>query len=138
MFLFTDTQIVNEEFLVYINDILSSGNIAGLFPADKEEEIISGMRNKCKEMGMPDTDENCLIAFIMRVKENLHVVLGFSPNEMFRARCRKFPALVTCTTIDWFQPWPHDALKSVAKNFLINRDKEKPKQFSNIEVDMDD
>lgn len=123
---------------MYLNDILSSGNIAGLFPSDKEEEIISGMRNKCKEMGMPDTDENCMIAFIARVKENLHVVLGFSPNEMFRARCRKFPALVTCTTIDWFQPWPHDALRSVAKNFLINRDKEKPKKYNDIEVDIDD
>jgi dynein heavy chain len=88
--------------LVFLNDILSSGNIAGLFPPDKDEEIISSMRNKCKEMGMPDTDENCMIAFITRVKENLHVVLGFSPNEKFRARCRKFPALVTCTTIDWF------------------------------------
>lgn len=53
-------------------------------------------------MGMVDSDENCMTAFILRVKENLHVVLGFSPNEAFRARCRKFPALVTCTTIDWF------------------------------------
>ena len=26
----------------------------------------------------------------------------------------KFPALVSCTVIDWFQPWPYQALKNVA------------------------
>lgn len=94
------------------------------------------MRNKCKEQGLVDTDENCKAVFIQKVKENLHIVLGFSPNEEFKARCRKFPALVTCTTIDWFQPWPHEALKSVARNFLINRDKEKPKQYADVDIEM--
>lgn len=138
MFLFTDQQIVSEEFLVYLNDILSSGMIAGLFPDDRQDEIISAMRNKCKEVGLVDTDENCMKVFIMRVKANLHIVLGMSPNEEFRARCRKFPALCTCTTIDWFQPWPHDALKSVAKNFLIHREKEKPKSCADTDVELDD
>lgn len=34
VFLFTDAQITNEKFLVYINDVLSSGNIPDLFPDD--------------------------------------------------------------------------------------------------------
>ena len=29
-----------------------------------------------------------------------------------------FPALVSCCTIDWFDPWPDDALLSVAKKFM--------------------
>jgi dynein heavy chain, axonemal len=33
-------------------------------------------------------------------------------------RCRQFPALINCTTIDWFSPWPEDALLSVAARFL--------------------
>jgi len=42
--------------------------------------------------------------FIQIVKEQLHVVLAFSPiGNSFRTRIRKFPSLVQCCTIDWFQ-----------------------------------
>ncbi|TNJ30315.1 Outer-arm dynein beta, partial [Giardia muris] len=119
VFLFTDTQIVNEEFCVYINDLLSSGNICGLFPPDEEENIINGIRSEAKSAGCPETRESLYNYFIQKVKQNLHVVLGFSPiGEAFRVRARKFPALVTCTTIDWFQAWPHEALVSVGRRFL--------------------
>jgi dynein heavy chain len=36
----------------------------------------------------------------------------------FRNRCRQFPSLVNCTTIDWFSDWPGDALQEVASKFL--------------------
>ena len=49
--------------------------------------------------------------------------LCFSPvGEAFRNRSRKFPALVNCTVIDWFHPWPEDALLSVANKFLADID----------------
>lgn len=45
--------------------------------------------------------------------------------DAFRRRCRMFPSLVNCTTIDWFSNWPTDALYSVALGVLqdIARDK---------------
>jgi len=47
------------------------------------------------------------------------MALCFSPvGESLRGRARKFPALVNCTVIDWFHPWPEDALLSVAMKFL--------------------
>lgn len=47
------------------------------------------------------------------------MVLCFSPMDPeFRARARKFPALVSCTVIDWFHPWPKEALASVGTRFL--------------------
>lgn len=33
-FLFTDSQITDEKFLVFLNDLLSSGSIPGLFPPE--------------------------------------------------------------------------------------------------------
>ena len=34
----------------------------------------------------------------------------------FRSRCRMFPSLVNCCTIDWFIEWPKEALLSVSKS----------------------
>ncbi|KAJ1493998.1 dynein heavy chain, P-loop D4 domain-containing protein, partial [Baffinella frigidus] len=30
----------------------------------------------------------------------------------------RFPSLINCSVIDWFQPWPESALFDVAKRFL--------------------
>jgi len=36
-----------------------------------------------------------------------------------------FPSLVNCSTIDWFLPWPEDALQSVAEFYLAKIDMQK-------------
>ena len=56
---------------------------------------------------------------INRVKDNLHTVLAFSPvGNKFRERSQKFPSLFSQCTIDWFLPWPEDALVDVSTKFL--------------------
>ena len=53
----------------------------------------------------------------------MHMVLAMSPvGEAFRIRLRKFPSLVNCCTINWFQEWPADALKAVASQFMADVD----------------
>ena len=107
MFLMTDAQVPQEEFLVLINDLLASGEIPGLFPDDQIEEVISGVRNEVKATGQEDSRENCWKFFIENVRRKLKVVLCFSPvGTTLRVRARKFPALVNCTSIDWFHEWP--------------------------------
>lgn len=42
--------------------------------------------------------------FIQIVRDQLHVSLAFSPiGDGLRTRIRKFPSLVQCCTIDWFE-----------------------------------
>ena len=66
-----------------------------------------------------DTPDNLFSFFIDKVRRLLHVCLCFSPvGDKFRIRARNFPALVNCMTFDYFQPWPHEALVSVANRFL--------------------
>ena len=43
-------------------------------------------------------------------------MLCMSPvGSCFRQRCRMFPSLVNCCTIDWFTEWPEEALLSVSQ-----------------------
>ncbi|KAJ9585774.1 hypothetical protein L9F63_002411, partial [Diploptera punctata] len=123
MFLMTDAQVPNEHFLVLINDMLASGEVPDLFGDDDVENIIAGVRNEVKGAGLLDTRENCWKFFIDRVRRQLKVVLCFSPvGSTLRVRARKFPAIINCTSINWFHEWPQEALISVSKRFLEELD----------------
>ena len=103
VFLMTDTQIVDDKFLVFVNDMLSAGWIKGLFEKDEMDNIFSSLRNEAKQAGIPDMRDMMMEFFISRILRNLHVVLCFSPvGESFRIRARRFPGLINCTVIDWF------------------------------------
>lgn len=68
---------------------------------------------------MPETKENGWHFFINKVRSLIKIVLCFSPvGNTIRVRARRFPALVTCTSIDWFYEWPKEALESVSYRFL--------------------
>jgi len=71
------------------------------------------------KQGTSDSKEACWAQFVLQCRNNLHVVLAMSPvGETLRTRCRNFPGLVNNTFIDWFEPWPEQALHSVATVFL--------------------
>ncbi|XP_070509872.1 dynein beta chain, ciliary-like [Chironomus tepperi] len=117
--LMTDSQVAEESYLVLINDMLASGEIAELFPDDEVDNICNGVRNELKQLGIIDTKENCWRYFIDKVRQKLKTVLCFSPvGSTLRIRARKFPAIVNCSSIDWFHEWPQNALESVSKRFL--------------------
>uniref|UniRef100_A0A8C7PT98 Dynein axonemal heavy chain 7 n=1 Tax=Oncorhynchus mykiss TaxID=8022 RepID=A0A8C7PT98_ONCMY len=98
VFLFTDTQIKMESFLEDVSNLLNTGE------RDKQTD------------GSPLSLFNM---FLERCRSQLHVVLAMSPiGDTFRSRLRRFPALINCCTIDWFQSWPEDALQAVASRFL--------------------
>jgi len=77
------------------------------------------MRPLASKTKKPDSPESLWNIFISEIRSNLHVVLCMSPvGEALRLRCRKFPSLVNCCTLDWFASWPKAALYEVAKRNL--------------------
>ena len=69
------------------------------------------------------------------MRANIHLVLAMSPiGDVFRTRLRMFPSLVNCCTIDWFRPWPPDALDAVASVFLEDVEMEKHNRQSTVEM----
>lgn len=120
-FLLTDAEIKHEEMLDYLNSILMTGEVSNLFTKDE----LNIMGSKCREdalaAGVVDSPENLVKFFIHRVRDNLHVILSLSPmHPKFAERCRRFPALLSGCVIDWFLPWPEEALITVSQGILDN------------------
>lgn len=124
---------------------LLSGDIPDLFSDEEVDMIVTSMRMELRGLGLIDSRDNCWSFFIERIRRqlkvgcfqcgsqsaalprltkvrpvcHLQVVLCFSPvGFTLRTRARKFPALVNCTAIDWFHPWPQLALQSVSTTFI--------------------
>lgn len=116
VFLFTDSQIKSEGFVEDINNILNNGEVPNLFLPEDKLPILDAC---AKDAGAAGQGDDVFGFFIQRCRKNLHLVLCFSPiGDAFSTRLRMFPALVNCCTIDWFHPWPTDALKNVATSFF--------------------
>jgi dynein heavy chain len=119
VFYFSDTQVVEEGFLEDLNNMLSSGEVPNLYAADEFQAIKEEIRADARKADIADTNEELYAYFIERVREHMHIVIGMSPvGDAFRNRIRMFPALVNCTTIDWFSEWPAEALQEVGSKFL--------------------
>ena len=117
-FLFTESEIKDEVFLEFINSMLLTGEMPGLFAKDEIMAITADLRNTfLKERpGDEDTQDNLKQFFIDKVRDNLHLMICMSPmNAKFAVSARKFLVSVSCPTIDWFLPWPSDALVALSK-----------------------
>nr|CAD7395754.1 unnamed protein product [Timema poppensis] len=136
-FLFNDTQISDEAFLEIINNVLSTGEVPNLYKTEEFEEIKGALSSSAAKDKIQPTNEAMFSYLIDRVRTNLHIVLCMSPiGDAFRNRLRQYPALVNCTTIDWFSEWPKQALLEVANKFLESvdflatiTDKDTPREF---------
>ncbi|XP_057312411.1 dynein axonemal heavy chain 12-like isoform X2 [Hydractinia symbiolongicarpus] len=123
VFLLTDSQIKEESFLEDVDSLLNTGEVPNLFAVDEKAELIEAVRPIAVAQADDRNAEFSPLAlfnfFVSRCKDNLHIMLCMSPiGDAFRNRLRQFPSLINCCTIDWFQPWPEDALEMVANKFL--------------------
>jgi dynein heavy chain, axonemal len=118
-FLFVDTQIVDEQQVEDINNILNTGDLPNLYASDELESIMNACRVDCQKKKIPQTKINIFQQYLLRVRRNTHMVICMSPlGDDFRSRMNMFPSLINCCTIDYFHPWPEDALRSVARQLL--------------------
>ena len=114
-FLMTDTQIMYESFLEDINNILNTGEITNLYAKEDFDRMYASLTKVNQGLKRPETKDGIYQTFIERVRDNFHIILCMSPvGDTLRIRCRKFPSLVTCCTLDWFDSWPEEALLSVS------------------------
>ena len=109
--------------LIYLNDMLNNGYIAGLWPREELDGHLGTLKNEARQQGITDTPENLYNYFVDKIKKNIHLVLCMSPvGDSLRIRSRKFPGLINSTNINWFHSWPKEALFDVAQSFLKDVD----------------
>lgn len=88
---------------------------------DQRKKIEDDLREVNEKLGRAGEPDVIYSTFVERVRDNLHIILCMSPvGEALRVRCRQFPALVNCCTLDWFSSWPEEALVSVATTLFAN------------------
>ncbi|KAK7101384.1 hypothetical protein V1264_019771 [Littorina saxatilis] len=137
VFLITDMQIKEEAFLEDMDNLLNTGEVPNLFATDEKAEIMEAVR-PVAQAGDRNADFSPLALFaffVNRCRENLHIMIAFSPiGNAFRNRLRQFPSLINCCTIDWFQPWPEDALERVANKFLEDADIEEQEKVETVKI----
>jgi len=123
VFLFTDSHVLEEGFLELVNNMLTIGMVPALFDEDGKKQMTERIRDEAKKKGIPESKDDLWNYFLDKVRDNLHIVLAMSPaGDVLRIRCRNFPGLVSNTCIDWFFPWPEEALISVCKFYLEEED----------------
>ncbi|KAM3621055.1 uncharacterized protein V6R79_005381 [Siganus canaliculatus] len=119
VFLFSDTQLLDESFLEDISVILSNTDVPNLYKQDEFDEICSLVLESAKKDKVAETPQSLFSYLIERIRKNLHVVLCMNPTrENFRRRILQYPAIINFTSIDWFCDWSRDALLEVADRYL--------------------
>ena len=118
--LLNDTQLKSELFFEVINNLLSTGEVTNLFKNDELEEFKQELKKDVSFKSLQSNDETYKI-MLDRAQVNLHVILCMSSvGENFRKKVRQYPALINCTTIDWFCDWPEEGFMEVCNKYFVN------------------
>nr|CAH7763962.1 unnamed protein product [Callosobruchus chinensis] len=99
--LFSDTQIKEEIFLEDLSNLMNTGEVPNIFTAEERVELYENMRKLDRQRDKSLQTDGSTTAlynfFVQIIREQLHVILTMSPiGDDFRARLRKFPALMLC------------------------------------------
>lgn len=99
--------------------MLNSGEVPNMWKQEDKDSVLNDIKDINMKAKKPTDPDTCYKTFVERVRNNLHIVLCMSPiGDSLRVRCRQFPSLVDCCTLDWFSSWPEEALLSVANKLL--------------------
>jgi len=95
--------------------VLNTGEITNLYEDDHLTKIQEGIVPYAKQLGRMEQKDVLYATYIERVRDLFHIILCMSPvGDNLRVRCRMFPSLVNCCTLDWYDSWSEEALLTVS------------------------
>lgn len=128
-FIFDESNILQPAFLEYMNALLASGEVPGLFEGEEWVKLMQDIRESIAATKAPGgqgkdntvllhnaTDHDLYQWFVQNVQEKLHVVFTINPSSAeFASRAVASPALFNRCTIDWFGDWEYETLLQIAR-----------------------
>jgi dynein heavy chain len=118
VYMLGDAQMGNITYVEDINNMLNNGEIPNLIESQEYQNIKDNLPNEYTSKKI-QTESEINSAFVELCKDKIHIIMCMSPiGETFRKRIMMFPSMVNCTTVDWFLPWPEEALSAVADFYL--------------------
>ena len=120
--LLPECNLRRDDVLSDVSTVLSGGDVSEYFTAEEREDVIRKVRPDVRQALVVDTADNCWAFFLDRAQQCLRLILCLHPGESARIRCRKFPALLSCTVQNYFHPWDYSALLAVGEKRLRKHD----------------
>ncbi|KAI6195343.1 Cytoplasmic dynein 2 heavy chain 1 [Aphelenchoides besseyi] len=149
VFLVEDYQLRDPVFIQYINQLLSTGSVPGLFTAQEFEQMSGQLRELASQDGydgelasyFANSSFNQLSVvelIILEIKRHLHVVIILDVNNAaFSERLQTNPALYKFCTVIWRPALERDSLAQSAKLALENAELEETRpNLSDIFCDL--
>ena len=122
-----DHHLLKDEFLEFLNSLISAGEIPGLYSPEELEPLLAQLKD---EMSSQYEYRTTFEFFVSRVKKNLSIVLSLDyTHPKFIQNCASNPALFSKCNIIWCEGWSKDSLLAVAKNELADLSSEIGKQM---------
>ena len=107
-----DYQLLQPEFLEFLNSLISAGEVPGLYTPQELEPVLMSLK---EEMSNQYECKTSFEFFVSRVKRNLAVVLNLNyQHPDFPAWTAQNPALFSKCTIIWSEGWSKESLHTVA------------------------
>jgi dynein heavy chain 2 len=111
-----DHQLLLDEFLEYLNSLISAGEVPGLYTPEELEPLLAQLKD---EMSAQYECKTAFEFFVSRVKKNLSIVMSLDySHPKFVPNCASNPALFSKCNVIWCEGWNKEALLTVAKNEL--------------------
>lgn len=142
VFLITCAQMKYVQFLDDISNLLECGEVLRLFSQDEIKDICDKMlsidKQRDKSLQTDGSPKALYDLFVSLIREQLHICVCLSPaTNKFHEIIRDYPSFLNASTLDWFHPWPDDALIAISHRFLSEDGFEflsKPQTIAAIEM----
>ncbi|EDV28903.1 uncharacterized protein TRIADDRAFT_19158, partial [Trichoplax adhaerens] len=121
MLLLMESELLSNDFLVYISEYLVSGSITHLFTIEQYTSIINAIRTEVTQAGLHYSPDVAWQFFLQKIRRNLHVVIIIpSIGSRLRTICNEFPSLINNIAFMWYGHWSREKLVCNAMHHLKN------------------